>query len=698
MKKYIWIIAGLFVVFFLYEYSIYHYGFYVFSYDSSMIHANVTTKDSTILVKNDPFEVKGVIVSAAIPNYKFSDYELNEEEYLAWMLQIQEMGANTIYVTTLMDADFYDALYTFNTTHIDTPLYILQGVRVSDYGNNTPKDAYDRNFYDILKEDARSAVDILHGRKNILLNRGRGYGYYRKDVSPWVLGIQLGDYFHPSTIAYTNHNHNATSYDGTYVQTTADANAFEALLASLMDDVLRYEGSKYGMQSLICFRNDPTNDPFQYDAYYAGQLSKYVEVDATHIQLKDTAKSGMIASYNVYEFIPNFASYFDEEQKKKLAPILETLDTSRYYEGYTELLCRYYEDMPVLISDYGFSTARGSDTGIVLNEQEQGHALVKTYQDFIASGCAGGIINSWQDAWDLRTWNTIYAVDVNRSMVWEDIQSQDHGYGILSFPSTQESAVIVDGRREEWTVEDVLQSNDDMVLSIRQDIQGIYLFIQKPKDTMEDALWIPFDITPKSGSFVWEEKGIAFSRDADFILVLENGEAHVYVQSRYEALRSNYQAMIDGTDPYIDPPAVDDPSFVEISMIQKKTVIRENLINAPPVFADTYETGRLRLGTLDTASSQYDSQSDYAIGNDGIEVRIPWQMLNFADPTHRLIHDDYYENYGIETIAISSIYAGLGSDATQVIQLAEKKLQGFQQVETTQRLKQSYEIIQEAWR
>ena len=54
---------------------------------------------------------------------------------------------------------------------------------------------------------------------------------------------------------------------------------------------------------------------------------------------------------------------------------------------------------------------------------------METYDDFMESGCAGAIIHHWQDEWGNRTWNTNYAVNVDESIYWDDIQSMNHGYG-----------------------------------------------------------------------------------------------------------------------------------------------------------------------------------------------------------------------------------------------------------------------------
>lgn len=696
MKKYLLLIFILVILFLSYELVVYQFGWYVSRYGEDEVQAAVKTEGKQLYVNKDAFTVKGVQVSAALPDHQLSDYAVTKADYLRWMEAIHNLGANTLSVSTLMDDDFYDALYAFNHEYESDPLYLLQGIRVSDYGNNTPFDAYHSEFYDVLKQDAHSAVDILHGRKNILLNRGRGLGYYRSDVSPWVLGIQLGDYWNSATVAYTNHHHD-TQYQGTYFQTTEDATAFEAMLASLMDDIIQYESKKYGMQTIVCFNNDPSNDPFVYSDYYAGQLSKYVQIDATHIQPTAALKSGMIASYHVYEFNDTFADFLSDETKERLAEPLAKLDASHYMNGYVDLLNAYY-DIPVLISDYGFSSARGTDHAEPLNEHEQGDALIDTYQDFLDSGCIGAVINHWQDEWGLRSWNTNYALDVNELNHWNDIQSIDHGYGLMAFDSAPEQKILLDGKAQEWDEDDLLLTKDDITLSMRQNEQGIYFMIQGTGWNEHDRFILPIDLTEESGSMVWQEGDMTFSQPVDFIIDLCEDQGQLLVQRRYESLRANYQAMISGEDPYIEPPEKDDPSFVLIATILSKDKIRENKADALPIYSEVYETGRLIPGSNDPQDANFNSLSDYCIGEDGIELRIPWQLLNFANPARLKIHHDYYEHYGVESKAISSLDVGIGWKEQRNIDLVKASLSTWKELKPQERLKKSYEIVRHYWR
>lgn len=61
------------------------------------------------------------------------------------------------------------------------------------------------------------------------------------------------------------------------------------------------------------------------------------------------------------------------------------------------------------------------------------------------------------------------------------------------------------------------------------------------------------------------------------------------------------------------------------------------------------------------------------------------------------IHDDYYENYGVEPLKIDQIYVGVGKSGEK-IELAPMKLEGWgKKVTYHERLKESYYILKEYW-
>ena len=84
-----------------------------------------------------------------------------------------------------------------------------------------------------------------------------------------------------------------------------------------------------------------------------------------------------------------------------------------------------------------------------------------------------------------------------------------------------------------------------------------------------------------------------------------------------------------------------------------------------------------------------------------MEIRIPWQLLNFSDPSRLQIHDDYYDgHYGIEPINIDSIYVGVSNEVTdQRIHLEQVEMKGWgNEVAYHERLKPAYYVMQSIWR
>ncbi|MBR2098607.1 MAG: hypothetical protein IJ926_02865, partial [Firmicutes bacterium] len=115
--------------------------------------------------------------------------------------------------------------------------------------------------------------------------------------------------------------------------------------------------------------------------------------------------------------------------------------------------------------------------------------------------------------------------------------------------------------------------------------------------------------------------------------------------------------------------------------------------------AMVFETGKLRYGNANPDSPDFDSLADFISEGDCIELKLPWQLLNFSDPSRMSIHDDYYVNYGIDYIDTDSLKVGVsdGSDSRR-IPTASFPLKGWgNHVTYHERLKRSYYILQEYW-
>ena len=701
MKKFLGIVSIVIICVLSYSYFIFEKGWYTNFLDKGELEVLFTSNNNEIQYKNNKFIVKGVTLNSNLPNSEKREYSPNKDDYLRWLNQIYEMGANTIKLVEVLDSDFYDALYEFNSNN-STPLYIIQGISLTYYINNNSKDAYDDNYIKMMSERAKTTVDVIHGKKNIILNRGYGLGNYRKDVSKWLIGYIIGEEWNSYTIAYTNDEQNA-EFKGKYFETTENANAFESLLAKQMDEIIEYETEKYNHQSLISFSSNIETDPFKYDDYYAGQTMKIVSLDLENIKPTENLKSGRFAAYSLEESIKNYYEYFSEEQKALLE--LKVENYSEIKDDYLKLLNSYHT-MPIIISSYGYSTSRGigsMDNGGTLTEEEQGELLISKYEEIMLSGSAGGVIESWSDNWSTRSWNTSYSLDINNSHMWGDVQTENHGYGLMSF-DIKDSIYNIDGDKSEWTNNELISTNDNLSVFMKSDAKYVYFMIDGASE--DENLIIPIDTTSNSGSLSYDDKSIEFDRNVDFIIDINGKEdSKILVQDYYNSLRENYLLTIDGRDPFVNIPEKNSSEFGVVQTILKKDRILEKDslqydVNGIPineiVYNEVYDTGKLTYGNSDPESENYNSLSDFYFGDNFVEIRIPWQILNFYNPAKRQIHDDYYENYGVEALKIKNMHVGVGLYG-DMITLGEYELKSWKKIETSERLKKSYEMVKKYW-
>jgi hypothetical protein len=71
--------------------------------------------------------------------------------------------------------------------------------------------------------------------------------------------------------------------------------------------------------------------------------------------------------------------------------------------------------------------------------------------------------------------------------------------------------------------------------------------------------------------------------------------------------------------------------------------------------AEEVEIGLLRRGSTDPASSDYNDLSDWQVHGDTVEVRIPWMMIGFMDPSSRSVWDWPYAAGGFRPVPTAGL-------------------------------------------
>ncbi|MFQ9309964.1 MAG: hypothetical protein ACLR2K_08495 [Paraclostridium sordellii] len=650
------------------------------------------------IVKNDKWEkleIVGVGLDSTKPGAFPSENLVNEEDYLRWIKDIYDMGANCIKVSNLMGANFYKALDKFNKDK-KNPIYLMQGIYFDEKLLKNGKDPQGSKASSAFKDNIKLVIDSVHGNP---YNKEKPdiLQVYKTDISKYVIGYSLGIQFAKHDLIYTEIMNNKKPYDGKYMYTDKNSSSFESYLAKMGDYAVDYEFSTYKKQSLISF----------------------IGTSAHHIasSVENPNKKNILSSKDTNEEFKNFIDVEDIKAKRGLKTGI--VASYNIYPSYTELkeydgnIGRYFEDInkhysiPVIIGEIGVPSSRSGgdfneniDKGYI-TEQEQGKALVDIYKAVKKSKLAGCFIFEFQDSWYSSSWNTKDNKILDRSAYWSDAQTYSQSFGLMTFePGRLKVTPYPDDKLDEWSEKNVISKDKDYSLSMQSDEKYLYFMIKSSDKTSlkKDDIYIDLDTTPKSGSKKSTQYGLQFDNPVDFIIKInDQGNSMVMAQEYYNGFDfyENKSLYEKRPDLIKHTPDMDyfSPIYIET---RPKMFIKSQGETKEKV---TYETGKLTKGNSNPESKDFNSAADYYMGNDYVEVRIPWALLNFMDPSTKQIADDFYENFKTKPMKINDINVGVTIKENEKVITRIKstpyKLNGWSVPKYHERLKKSYYILKE---
>ncbi|CEK30443.1 hypothetical protein JGS6364_10891 [[Clostridium] sordellii] len=650
------------------------------------------------IVKNDKWEkleIVGVGLDSTKPGVFPSENLVSEEDYLRWIKDIYDMGANCIKVSNLMGANFYKALDTFNKDK-KNPIYLMQGIYFDEKLLKNGKDPQGSKASSAFKDNIKLVIDSVHGNP---YNKEKPdiLQVYKTDISKYVIGYSLGIQFAKHDLIYTEIMNNKKPYDGKYMYTDKNSSSFESYLAKMGDYAVNYEFSTYKKQSLISFIGTSAHhiassveNPNKKNILSSKDTNEEFKnfIDVEDIKVKRALKTGIVASYNIYP------SYTELKE----------------YDGNIE---KYFEDInkhysiPVIIGEIGLPSSRSGgdfneniDKGYI-TEQEQGKALVDIYKAVKKSKLAGCFIFEFQDSWYSSSWNTKDNKILDRSAYWSDAQTYSQSFGLMTFePGRLKVTPYPDDKLNEWSEKNVISKEKDYSLSMQSDEKYLYFMIKSSDKTSlkKDDIYIDLDITPKSGAKKSTQYGLQFDNPVDFIIKInDQGNSMVMAQEYYNGFDfyENKSLYEKRPDLIKHTPDMDyfSPIYIET---RPKMFIKSQGETKEKV---TYETGKLTKGNSNPESKDFNSAADYYMGNDYVEVRIPWALLNFMDPSTKQIADDFYENFKTKPMKINDINVGVTIKENEKVITRIKstpyKLNGWSVPKYHERLKKSYYILKE---
>ena len=636
--------------------------------------------------------IDGVDIGLGKPGKFPGELGITYDDYYRWFGYISELGANAIRVYTILMPDFYNALYDYNA-QAEKPLYFFQGVYNDENLVLRYNDVFAGNsaVYNSFVSDIHDCIDVVHGNARLEKRAGHAGGDYIRDVSGWLMGWIVGIEFSADIVRRTNvRSPDLTAYQGEYIS-IQDASAFEVFMAMSLDATAAYETEKYAVQRPVAFASWPTTDPLDHPDEVYQDTENGPGVDETKLICEEAFQAGIFVSSHIYPCYPDFLVigdvYFQD-------------DPPNSYLAYIKALKDHYGDLPLIVSELGVPSSRGvahQDDNLGRDqgghtEREQGEAIVSLLKDVKAAGAGGGIIFSWQDEWFKKTWNTSAYDDPDRRAYWSNVQTAEQCYGLLTFdPGAVQTVVTLDGRDREWENIGPVVSYGDLEVKAISDERYLYLHINTDGDFR-----LCFDINPDVGNTRWGD--YTLGNGADFLLRREKGEAELLVDPYYYPMYFLETAMNgEGAFSYTSGPVVKDSGvFSPIDMILRR-VVNHNGKSLPPSFC---RTGSLRRGNGDPYSADFDSLADYCVGEGVTELRLPWALLNFADPsTGKIIGDvrapDKAAYLDIPFRSVSDIGLGLFDEDGNA--WGRFYLANWDEPTYHERLKQSYYIVREYW-
>ncbi|WHY01926.1 hypothetical protein [Neobacillus sp. DY30] len=694
------------------------------------IKTNSKTGDSYIQVQKNgewnDFLIKGVNMGIGKPGYFPGETSITKEEYSRWFRKIGEMNANAIRIYTLHPPEFYEAFYEYNLA-ADKPLFLFHGSWVNEEKLIQHQDAFAPEVIEDAQTEIKHLVDVIHGQAELPVRPGHASGIYKYDISKYVLGIIVGTEWDPYMVTSTNLKHmDIKEFDGVYFKTT-NASAFEIWLAQLMEYTAAYETTQYNWQHSISFTNWVTTDLLAHPSEPL-ENEDLVSINPNHILSADRFFAGLFASYHIYPYYPDFLNY-----EKKYLDYVDSTGKKNNYAGYLNDLIASHK-MPVLVAEFGVPSSRGltHKNAYGMNqgfhsEEEQGKINQRLFKSIVSEGYAGGLIFTWQDEWFKRTWNTMDFDNPDRRPYWNNQQTNEQHFGLLSFePGEKDTAILVDGNPIDWkdtNSKTIFKSSEtkEVINDVKISSDSGYLYFllssAKPINFAEQSIYLLLDTIGEQG-----QNTIHFSKEAelqtdlgvDFLISLTGEKSsRVMVDSYYDTYYYLYAHMLnmEKREPY--PNQKNNGVFhpIRLALNKELTIPSTNIL----VPFEGYETGVLQFGNANPEHEQFNSLTDVSMSSDKkiIEIRIPWQLVNVKDPSLKEAMGDVWKNGLAASETIERIrIAAAAIEQGKLVQTIPKQSNNNQLLQKDvflyswnkweqplfyERLKKSYGIIKETY-
>lgn len=568
--------------------------------------------------------LKGVNLGIGLPGTRAGDLAATREMYAQWFQQMVDMGFNNVRVYTLHYPRFYEELAKFNAQRPDDPLYVFHGIWLDEveFSQSESHDLYEST--ESFQQEIRDLVNAIHGNLEMPQRRGKAYGSYKTDISRWVMGWIIGREIAPEEVIPTNEAHpNNTRYEGKHLNLSG--NPTEVWMAEQIDHLVDYERSQYKVDRPISMSSWPTLDPLFHETESPINTSEdVVGVDLGQIEMFDMP-GGYFPSFHAYPYYPNFMNNEPEYTQESDA------QGTNNYIGYLKELKNHYKHMPLVIGEYGVPSSWGnahfSPSGMHHgghDEKTQMRYNARMSQNIYDEGLAGGMVFAWIDEWWKRTW----IVDERempreRFRLWHNLTSPEENFGMIAFePEKPNYTLLAEG-------DGLIQRAE---AAANPDFFHVKLTLDRPLK-QSDELIIGYDTYRDDLGEVILPNTVKTNNRNEFALKIEGTQsAQLHVTQAYDLVGIWHYSS--GPEQIYRSQATSGAPW-QLARWQNGQEHRSR--DGSMIFPLTH----FDIGQLQVRQNTPSSKDAVLINGNELEIRLPWSLLHFTDPTTLSVtHDD----------------------------------------------------------
>jgi hypothetical protein len=613
-----------------------------------------------------PLFLKGANLGVAVPGTLPGELAATSEQYRRWFGEMSAMGANVMRVYTLHYPRFYQELAKYNAANSQHPLYVLHGAWLDEANPTNNMFDMTADFDSVIREN----IDCVHGNRVIAHRYGKAYGTYDTSISRWVIGWIIGREISPAEAAGTNAAMaDLVQYQGQAVS-LPHGTPLEAWFAQRLDGLVLYERGTYGVERPVSVSSWPTLDPLHHPTENVSTDEDTESIDLANLDMSN-APAGYFASFHAYPYYPDFMS---EDPGYDQVADAEGPDS---YLGYLRDLKAHYVRIPLLVAEVGVPSSWGdshfAQSGMDhggQDEGQQGDQIARQLQNAHDAGCAGAVVFSWIDEWWKRSWIVDdLSMPRDRYKLWHNVTNPEQNFGLIAFdlgPPTFKDPPLA--------------TAPGRVQSIRTATDAEYFYLRVALQTgLADGeqLVIGFDTYGDNVGESVLPNGVHTSRRSEFALVVKApSSAELEVTQAYDlvgiwhhtttAKQLFHSTATDGA-PW-DPIRWQNDSAHETA-------------DGKASYPDSYdEIGKLRIRRDSEASTTRDG---VVLSGTGVDVRIPWTLLQFTDPTTRSVMDDDRLTKNVVETDVSEGIAVSVSLGTELVETSRASWDGWEKVPPT---------------